>query len=499
MTSAQLDDATPTHHTRPSSTDSHPKSVDTMADNAPEQPTDLALARSLSAPEPSDITYEDAHTSDPAILSEPASPSFGPSLVPNILTQLSFSLDAFISQNLEEELTDLPVLANQVYQNLRSDLTKTKHQLRHHVGTTKRQLRHQVDTTANTLKSQIDTTIMIWKKNMKKASVVRFMDKVAFTLGMFECCCTPWLVAQYPEWIPFVHTLQASVLIVVRYVLYKKKSWHFFLLDMCYFVNVIVILYLYVFPQSQALFGAVWLLSHGPLGFAIVTWRNSLVLHSLDKVTSVYIHMSPPIALYTVRWLYPDPNHVRYPALKGMDMLPTVSSLEAAIVLYLTWQVAYYVFVVVRQREKIQAGKRVTSYTWLLNDPKGGAISKVAHTFGEKYSIVTFMGMQLIYTFVTCLFALVLYRNFKLNTVFLVGLFIVSVWNGASYYMEVFSKQYEKQLNKLAEQVSSAVAANQLAHDQVHQYEHEQVQQYEHEQQAHIHEEIKSDVNKKNN
>ncbi|KAH7052432.1 hypothetical protein BKA57DRAFT_455600 [Linnemannia elongata] len=433
--------------------------------NMSDSDSDLPLTRSVSAPEPDEYTYEDAHASDPAILSEPASPSMGPSLVPKIFTQLSFSLDSFISQNLEEDFTDLPILANQMYNNLRSDLSKTKHQLRHHVGTTKRQIRHQVDHTTSNLKSQIDTSMMIWKQQMKKASVVRFMDKIAFTLGMLECCCTPWVISQYPEWIPFVHTFQSSILIVVRYFLYKRKSWHFFLLDMCYFVNVVVIMYLYVFPQSQALLGAVWLLSHGPLAFAIVTWRNSLVLHSLDKVTSVYIHMSPPITLYVVRWLYPDPNYTRFSALKDMPVLPTSSSLTYAIALYLTWQVAYYVFVVVRQKEKIKAGKRVTSYTWLLNDPKAGVISKVAHTFGEKYSIITFMGMQLIYTFVTCLFALLSYKYFRLNTVFLVGLFLVSVWNGASYYMEVFSKQYEKQLNKLAEEVSSAVAANQRAHD----------------------------------
>ncbi|KAI8602090.1 hypothetical protein EDD21DRAFT_304222 [Dissophora ornata] len=454
---------------------------------------DLALERSVSALEPGEATYEDAYSTDPAILSEPASPTLSPRLVPNILTQLSFSLDAFISQNLDEELTELPLLATQVYNNLRSDLSKTKHQLKHHVGTTKRQIRHQVDHTANNLKSQVDTSIMIWKKNMKKASVVRFMDKVAFTLGMFECCCTPWLVSQHPEWIPFVHTSQVVLLVAVRYFLYKKKSWHFFLLDMCYFVNVVVILYLYVFPQSQALLGAVWLLSLGPLAFAIVTWRNSLVLHSLDKVTSVYIHMSPPIALYVVRWLYPDPDHTRYPALKGMDVLPTVSSLMAAIALYLTWQVAYYVFVVVRQREKIEAGKRVTSYTWLLNDPKGGMISKAAHTFGAKYSIITFMAMQLVYTFVTCLFALLLYRNFKLNTLFLVGLFNVSVWNGACYYMEVFSKQYEKQLSMLAAEVTSAVAANQLA--QANNGEHPRQEEAE---EASLANEQKSEADKKN-
>ncbi|KAF8984111.1 hypothetical protein BGZ46_008832 [Entomortierella lignicola] len=414
---------------------------------------DLALERSISAPEAVDHTYEDSNAS------EPSSPSLSPRLVPSIFTQLSFSLDSFISQNLEEELPDIPILASQVYQNLRSDLSKTKHQIRRQVGTTKRQLGN----TTHNIKSQVDTSIMVWKKNMKKASVVRFMDKIAFTLGMFECCCTPWLISQYPEWIPAVHTFQSVLLIGVRYVLYKKKSWHFFLLDMCYFVNVVVLIYLYVFPYSQALLGAVWLLSQGPLAFAIVTWRNSLVLHSLDKVTSVYIHMSPPITLYVVRWLYPDPNNARYPALKDMAVLPTLSSLTAAIALYLTWQIAYYFFVVVRQREKIKSGKRVTSYTWLLNDPKGGAISKVAHTFGEKYSILTFMGMQLIYTFVTCLFALLLYRNFKLNTIFLVGLFIVSVWNGACYYMEVFSKQYEKHMEKLAADMTSAMAASQTA------------------------------------
>lgn len=201
--------------------------------------SDVPLSRSISAPEPDEHTYMDANATDAAWISEPTTPSLGPtSLVPNILTQLSFSLDSFIAQNLEEELTDLPVLANQMYKTLRQDLKKNrqklKHQMKNQMGSTKRQF----DKQRGHLKSQIDTSLAVWEKNMQKASVVRFMDKVAFTLGMFECCCTPWLVAQYPEWIPLVHTVQVVTLIVVRYFLYKKKSWHFFLLDMCYFVSI---------------------------------------------------------------------------------------------------------------------------------------------------------------------------------------------------------------------------------------------------------------------
>jgi len=39
-----------------------------------------------------------------------------------------------------------------------------------------------------------------------------------------------------------------------------------------------------------------------PLAWAVVAWRNSLVFHSLDRVTSVLIHFLPALYMYTVRW-----------------------------------------------------------------------------------------------------------------------------------------------------------------------------------------------------
>jgi hypothetical protein len=41
----------------------------------------------------------------------------------------------------------------------------------------------------------------------------------------------------------------------------------------------------------------------GPLASAIITWRNSLVFHSLDKVTSLFIHVYPPVVLTVIRWV----------------------------------------------------------------------------------------------------------------------------------------------------------------------------------------------------
>lgn len=60
-------------------------------------------------------------------------------------------------------------------------------------------------------------------------------------------------------------------------------------------------LWIWFFPSSTILFVSCYCLTMGerdqdeltpgPLASAIITWRNSLVFHSIDKVTSLFIHM----------------------------------------------------------------------------------------------------------------------------------------------------------------------------------------------------------------
>ena len=71
------------------------------------------------------------------------------------------------------------------------------------------------------------------------------------------------------------------------------------MLDFCYFVNISVLLQsLLCSASTDSAFGTAWLktnfmLSHGPISFAILAWQNSIVFHSLDKMTSFYIHIMP--------------------------------------------------------------------------------------------------------------------------------------------------------------------------------------------------------------
>jgi hypothetical protein len=48
----------------------------------------------------------------------------------------------------------------------------------------------------------------------------------------------------------------------------------------------------------------------------VLAWRNSLVFHSLDKTTSLFIHLTPNILLYALRWLDEDPDRFVYDSLE---------------------------------------------------------------------------------------------------------------------------------------------------------------------------------------
>jgi len=87
------------------------------------------------------------------------------------------------------------------------------------------------------------------------------------------------------------------------------------MLDFCYYCQIVTMFCLYVLPQNTNFFKLTFALksvpftsnpffvssfySHGPLLMAVVAWKNTLVFHDLDKVTSLFIHIYPPIGTYT--------------------------------------------------------------------------------------------------------------------------------------------------------------------------------------------------------
>ncbi|KAL4082023.1 hypothetical protein V8B97DRAFT_148642 [Scleroderma yunnanense] len=287
----------------------------------------------------------------------------------------------------------------------------------------------------------------------QSAKVVRTREKVSFFFGVMSLLVSALIFGLAPDWVHVSYTLQGLYLLPLRAYTYKKRSWHYFLFDLCYYVTILNFIYIWLLPSSPSLFVACYCLSHGSLASAVITWRNSLVFHDSDKVTSLFIHIYAPFTFTVIRHFYLNAQE-RFPALTQLPHLQPGRALLLSGLIYLIWQLLYWKFVLVDRRTKIVSGQRTTSFSWLLNDKRGKIGQMLAKVQPER-RVPSFMVGQFAYSILTELPAIyLLYDSPRWSGTFLILIFAVSVWNGGGYYIEVFGRKFERELEALRKELA---------------------------------------------
>lgn len=238
----------------------------------------------------------------------------------------------------------------------------------------------------------------------------------------------------------------------LRYYTYHKKGYHYFLADLCYFVNIMLLLSIWVFPNSRRLFIATYCLAFGNNAVAIAMWRNSLVFHSLDKVTSLFIHIMPPVTLHSLVHLT-DPVILveRFSAIARVKTQEHYNLLDMILwssLPYFFWQISYHFLITVRRAEKIKAG-RPTSFTWLRNSYSKTTIGKLVLKLPYALQEYAFMGIQYTYALATMLPCPLWFYNRYASAAFISAVGLWSVYNGATYYIDVFGTRFQRELEQL--------------------------------------------------
>jgi hypothetical protein len=138
----------------------------------------------------------------------------------------------------------------------------------------------QLDKYRKRMRQSVDRLNKQWKDSV----TVTAKEKVSFIAAVMNIFASGYLVGLHPDYFPYWYTVQLFYFMPLRFITYHKKGYHYFLADLCYFVNILVVLSVWVFPQSKRLFIATYCLAYGNNAVAIIMWRNSLVFHSMDKV-----------------------------------------------------------------------------------------------------------------------------------------------------------------------------------------------------------------------
>lgn len=121
-------------------------------------------------------------------------------------------------------------------------------------------------------------------KQWNATATVTLREKIAFIAGVLNIFISGYLLGSFPQYFYIWFSVQLVYFMPIRYYEYHKKGYHYFLADLCYFVNLLCILTIWVFPRSKPLFISTFCLTFGNNAAAIAMWRNSMVFHSMDKI-----------------------------------------------------------------------------------------------------------------------------------------------------------------------------------------------------------------------
>jgi len=130
-------------------------------------------------------------------------------------------------------------------------------------------------------------------------------DKWGFVFGVISLILTSFLLGYDPYMYFNFYIFKITTLVLIRAIRYIFKKKLLYILDFCYYANLIFVIYLsqmYNPVYSDTLFKISFMFANGPIIFAIPIYRNSLVFHSLDRITSVILHISGPLVFYQIRW-----------------------------------------------------------------------------------------------------------------------------------------------------------------------------------------------------
>jgi hypothetical protein len=329
---------------------------------------------------------------------------------------------------------------------------------------------------------------------MRPAYFNKAMNRVAFVLGVLDLIAIVYLMSAKPLLMPYYYTMKLIPLVTMRFVTYSKKSMQYFLLDFCYFVSVLllflhvcfcgrkneellfldtissflsfpphtrtsadgylrhrfhtllqanaaVLLYLWVFYDSAEWFLVCFGVTAGPVFTAVILFRNSLVFHSMDKITSLHIHTGPMLVLFCIRW---------NPEFKDRGWKSCVDDDCTAPFFYLWWipslfflsqQFVYLFCTQFVCRKQIESDPNSLTVYKLIFVHHRGFLWKAIHMFGHRLRVLTFGWLYVSAASFLMIPSFIYYRYHTAMAAFLGVVVFIGIYNGANFYFMVFASE----------------------------------------------------------
>ena len=168
-----------------------------------------------------------------------------------------------------------------------------------------------------------------------------------------------------------------------------------------------------------------------------------VTLHCLVHLSTAEYQKESFPAIHAIKYSLPDSKE--HYSLWAMMIWATVP--------YALWQLAYHFLITVKRREKIAAG-RPTSFTWLRKSYAKAWIGRLILSLPDNLQEPAFMLVQYSYALGTMIPCPIWFWYRWASSAFLMSVFVWSIYNGATFYIDVYSKKFQIELEQLKKDVS---------------------------------------------
>lgn len=278
-------------------------------------------------------------------------------------------------------------------------------------------------------------------------------EKLWYTVSLINLVLISMMAAHTPQYLHIMYTVELLFLLPIRFWTYYRLKWHFFLADLCYYVNILLLAYIWIWPQWSTLWISVFAFSFGSLAASVILWRNSLVLQSVDKTTSSFIHLMPPLVIHCINFrLDPEYKTQRFPGAYHTDSWNTVKGIVITTAAYFVWQSLYHYFITVKRADEIRNGT-VTSFEFMRKRYAKSKLGVFVNGLPGPLPTAAFTLIQFAFQMITMIPCPLYYMHEWMSEALLVVIFGAASFNGASYYVEVYGQRFHKQVKKLQAEI----------------------------------------------
>jgi hypothetical protein len=267
---------------------------------------------------------------------------------------------------------------------------------------------------------------------------VSFHDKMIYSFSVINVALTAYIFGHFPSRFYMWHIPKCVSMLSYRWYLWRTDGTgrHYLFYDFCYAANFLSLYLLLFSPHSPDLFVVLFTVANGPLAWSVLAFNNSLIFHSAQHMTSAFIHTSPMLLTFGMRW-YATPELTVCPPSGCMSVPKGRLFKDTMLYFYLPWLFSYYVWVFLVLRT------RSNNKTTLFEHVKRIGGRKYLEMIGKNDLLQKFVFMlgHLAFASMTMILSSFFFHHKRSHFIFVFVICFSCAWNGSGYYIKVLEER----------------------------------------------------------